>query len=1098
MSGIKWTKAQEKVLTSSGNVLVSASAGSGKTTIMLEKVLMLLKGGYDINRFLIMTFSNASAAEMRDKLVQKLYEEIRAGNTQLKKQLELLNFSNICTIDSFCFSLYKNYFADIGLDPSYELLDAQEAKLLLLESVDAALDDFFEKGGESFFEFSRRFVRSRDFSPLKDAVKQISEFLDVQIDEGAFIGKTMEMFSKPLDELPAVQFYIKQNRRALKRFSAEAQNLLAEYGEKDKYKDILYDISNYIDNIYKEDKIRDLARALSIAPDFADMRGKRPEHLKDIIDRIGVLKNTVKKFAKDASDELSVDFGAHFQESMQDIRLLLELTVTARRHYQRRKQRKRCFDFADLSRVALQILSNEDRRTQVAAQYDFVFVDEYQDTNYIQEKLMAQVSSDNNLFMVGDPKQAIYQFRHAEPQIFLDRYYRYGSGQEGENRMLNDNFRSDSRVLNFVNMVFNELMDEDFGGIKYKNNAELSAGLDYPKVNELPAVEIAVFEKDKEKESPSGLYSVKTGALEKKQRDGQAVYIADKIKQLVGKEYIYDARIKAKRLISYSDIAVLMYKRNGGAIIDELRNNGIPYTAPGFSQTALHEIVMLVDILRVIDNFANDIPLSAVMQSPLYSFSPQELLEIRNKTPKVPFWQAVLAYSGNQNIRNSIDNLLSDLERWKKTAVRADAAELMAAILTAGYNAYLLSRGPEIAEQVNSFINAASGKEYSHSVAAFLEYFDNVYDGKSSASASGNAIKVMTIHNSKGLEYPIVFISNAQDGYTSKHNNNKDIFLDNAFGMAMKYFDKATKAKKDTVLTVSFKKKAAYREREELLRLMYVAMTRAQNMLYITAEDNQAKTPFPDMQDCFIQWIYAAAEKNARIRDFFVNYNIGSTPTLPETQIAEQKSCNLDGLKFEYPHMAAATMPLKYTVTALKEQRQGEIIEKTNYLSAEDRVSKGVAYHTVMQHIDYNCRSKQLIESQLEEMKELGIITQEEIELLDLAMLERVLNSPIIDSARNGKYERERAFMLYLPASELLQDCAVTDKVLVQGVIDLIILGESNTIVDFKVTQSSPTVLKQRYKGQLDLYALAAEKLLGIKIERKIIYEITRNLEIVV
>ncbi len=1096
MSGIKWTKAQENVLNSSGNVLVSASAGSGKTTVMLRKVLLLLKGGYNINRFLVMTFSNASAAEMRDKLVQKLYEEIRSGETQLKKQLELLNFSNICTIDSFCFSLYKSFFADIGLDPSYQLLDAQEAKLLFLESADQALDDFFEKGGQEFFEFARRFVRSRDFSPLKDAVKQISEFLDVQIDESEFIDKTMEMFQKPLNDLPAIQFYLQRHRRTLKRFSAEARNLLEEYDEQDKYKDILYDINNYIDNLYGKTTIKELASALRSPTDFGALRGKKPEHLKDLIDSIGALKTAVKGFVDDSRKELSVDFGEHFKQSMRDIEMLLSLTLAARSQYQKRKERKHSFDFADLSRVALKILADENRRKQVAEQYDFVFVDEYQDTNYIQEKLMTLVSSKDNLFMVGDPKQAIYQFRHAEPQIFLDRYYRYDSKQDGENRMLNDNFRSDSRVLDFVNMVFNELMTEDFGGIRYKNNAELAAGLTYPKTNEIPAVEIAVFEKDNEKDKSIGLYSVKNAVSKKKRQDMQAIYIADKINKLVGKEYIYDAGSKQKRLTAYSDIAILMYKRDGEAIIEELRSNGIPYSAPGFSDSVLHEIEMLVDLLRVVDNFADDIPLSAVMQSPMYRFCPQELLEIRNETPKTDFWESVLAFKGNTNIKNKIEKLLCDLERWKKTAARVNVSELMSLIVAEGYSQYLLSRGTEIIEQVNNFVNTASGKEYARNIPSFLAYFDNVYDGKSSISASRDAVRLMTVHNSKGLEFPIVFLANAQGGYSATHDINKDIYLDNLFGMAMKYFDGQTKTKKDTVLTVSFKKKAAYREREELLRLMYVAMTRAKNHLFITSVEKEIKSAFPDMQDSFIQWIYAAAGKNARIKDFFVSYCCEVAETEKEQVSVEQKSLTLDGLDFEYPHSEATAMPQKYTVTGLKESPQTEIDEKRVYLSEEERISRGVAYHTVMQHIDFNSDGTEEIKRQLEEMKEQGIISSEEFMSIDVAVLERTLSSATIALAKRGKVERERQFMLYLPAKEVLPESQTNDKILVQGVIDLIILGERNVIVDFKVTQSSASILKQRYKRQLDLYALAAEKLLGITIDSKIIYEITRNMAI--
>ncbi|MDD4315766.1 MAG: UvrD-helicase domain-containing protein [Clostridia bacterium] len=1097
MSGISWTNSQRLVLDAGGNVLVSASAGSGKTTVMLEKVMLLLKRGCNINRFLIMTFSNASAAEMRDKLVQKLYEEIRAGETSLKRQLELLNFSNICTIDSFCYNLYKSHFADIGLDPSYGLLDAQEAKLLFFESVDTALEAFFEKGEEDFLDLVRRFVRSRDIAPVKDAVRQISEFLDVQTDEKDFMDKTMKMSATPLDGLPAVKYYLKSNRRILKRFESEAKNLLSEYDlPRDKYKDILYDIISYINSIYNKDTIKGLAAALSGATEFGDLRGKKPEGAEELIRRIGALKNAVNKYIEDTRGELSVDFDGRLQDSMRDIGMLLDITVAAREEYRKQKQRKHSFDFADLSRVALKILGNDTRRTQIAAQYDFVFVDEYQDTNYIQEKIMTLVSSKDNLFMVGDPKQAIYQFRHAEPQIFLDRFHRYSHKTEGENCSLNDNFRSDSRVLDFVNLVFNELMEEEFGGVTYRNNAELVAGLTYPEVSKLPAVEIAVFEKEKDKEKPSGLYSVRNGAAEKKQRNGQAVYIADKIKRLVGNEYIYDAGQKTARFAEYRDIAVLMYKRDGEEIIEQLKKSGIPFSAPGFVDTRLHEIEILVDYLRIIDNMASDIPLSAVMQSPIYRFSPLEMLEIRKVCPKTYFWESVLSYSGDQKLKIKIEGLILDLDKRKETAARADVSELLNAIMTDGYNAYLLSRGEEITEQVNNFINGCAGKDYARDIPSFLAFFDNVYDKKASSSASGDAVRLMTIHNSKGLEFPIVFLANAQDGFSATHDINKDIYLDSEFGVAMKYFDRQSKTKKDTVLTAGFKKKAGYREREELLRLMYVAMTRAKNHLFISAESREIKSAFADTQDCFLQWIYAAAEKNARIKDYFASYKVLPPTAEQEEAPLPQKQCQTDKLGWVYPHTASTVMPLKYTVTALREEKGVEAVEKRAYLSPEESINRGVAYHTVMQHINFDCRTLEDLARELADMEEKGIISAEERKSLDLHTLERTLGSDVIALARRSKYKREQPFMLYLPASEVLKDCAVKDRVLVQGVIDLVILGEKNIIVDFKVTQSGDMALKTRYKGQLDMYALAAERLLGITVDRKIIYEITRNVAI--
>lgn len=1104
---MKWTDTQKKVLTDEGNLLVSASAGSGKTTIMLQKVLELLKKGKDIDKFLIMTFTKASASEMKEKLIKKLYEEIRTTDSlHLKRQLDLLNFSSICTIDSFCFSLYRKYFADIGLEPAFENMDERESKLLFIECTDEILEEYLSKSDdELFYQLLQRYIRNRDVEPLKEAIKQLSVFLDIQTDEEDFINKCYSMLDSDIEKHPAIKLYLEHNIKNLRRFEDEGKDLLQRViNEKlpDKYIDIINNILISIKNISKAKSLESFALAVKKI-EFSNMpRCKEDCIYKELADEIKFYNSEVKDYIKKLYEDLEdyYNSGVFLKGSSEDIRKLIELTIRVRNRYQKKKLQKKKFDFADLSKISQKILQVKKLREEVSSEYDYIFVDEYQDTNYIQENIINLICKKDNLFMVGDPKQAIYQFRHAEPKIFIQRYFKYKNAKEGTNEDLNENFRSDKRILDFVNYVFREVMDFEFGGIDYKNNAELSAieELVFPVVSQQPAAQVALYSKPQKEECDNyPFYSVKNAENKQTDIDYEGFFICKKIKELVGREYIYDSSIKAKRAIEYKDIAILMYKRKGSGIIDQLSQNNIPYSAPGFKAERIYQIDLLADYLRIIDNMQNDIPLSSVMQSPLYNFTSLEMLNIRKEFPKGFFWEAVVNFSGNNIIKQKIMTLQHDLKRYRKMISYCNVYELMLKILGDGFDAYLLSEGEEITSQVNTFINSVKGREYSGNIADFLQFFDKAFDNKLSIPSAADAVKVMTIHNSKGLEFPVVFVAEAHSGYAHIHDNNKDLYLDNELGIAAKYFNEKDKIKKDTLLIKGFKLKSKYREKEQLLRLMYVAFTRAKNHLFIVGEDKKCKHRYNDMQDNFIQWLNLAKLKNPQLEDhFMVIGNETATETESDVKIIKNTSVDLSELDFAYEYSNSVSVPAKYSVSALKDTADTDYEERVSYLTKEERIEKGVNLHKIIELIDFNLKDIDEIRVSVSKMAEKGMLPCKTVEEEDILTITKLLNSEIIELCRKSKYMKEKRFMLYLPLKEVKENCDISDKVLVQGAIDLIILGENNIIVDFKVTQSSVETIKERYKKQLTLYKLAAEKLLKIKVKKMVIYVINRNIMI--
>ncbi|MGI6522985.1 MAG: UvrD-helicase domain-containing protein [Christensenellales bacterium] len=1106
MAKIEWKDAQKSVLDDSGNMLVSASAGTGKTTVMLEKVIRLLDQGHNIDRFLIITFSKASAAEMKEKLIKQLFEKLREGgdNIHLKKQLDLIDFSNISTIDSFFYNIFKMFYAQIGYDPSFEVADEKESNLIFNQSIEEVIEEYLHKEDMGFFNLMERFIRSRDISPLKKAIMEISIFLNKQKDIDAFEQKAVRVLNLSLEKTPAVSFYVAYHKKTLRKYRAELENIVEEVCIKapdlfQKYKDYINNIFELLKNIYTKENFEDFCQAIKVA-DIPRKPG--PRNLlgieAELNDDIGLFHTSFTKYVKEFQAELEQNpiEGKRLKESVKDVKKLLEIVLSVRERYLFNKQKRKKLDFADLSTLALKILSIESCREKIKDQFDFIFVDEYQDTNYIQEEIIKLCSKGDNLFMVGDPKQSIYQFRDAEPQIFLDRYHIYETSKGGgKNKNLNDNFRSDHRILEFINMVFGEIMSEDFGGVNYKKNALLVPDKPFPKVSSLPAVEIFEYQSNSKAEQPKGIYSVKEHTQASIQQDIQAKYVADKILSLVGKEYIYDKKLNEKRLIKFNDIAILMYKRDD-KIIKELEARQIPFSAPGFSEDKVYEIELIVDYLRIINNMTDDIALTSVMLSPLYSFSPKEMLEIRKNSLKDAFWESLIEYNGNQTLEFKIKTLLDNIDRYKKMSWHLSVYELMLTILSEGFDALILKKGEKATERINNFINSVKGREFSRSVTSFLEYYDNAEREDFELSTMGDAVKISTIHKSKGLEFPVVFVVDADKGYDARFDSERDLFLDNDFGIAIKHFDHDQKTKSHTLLTKSFLLKKRHREIEECMRLMYVAFTRAQNHLFISGKKQSKEKLFSQDGKSFIEWLCYTARQNPKINDYICKDEIVfETQTEQKIEVVSEKpKIDFGPLVFEYKHKTATQMPLKYSVTSLKDFEYSEefTYSKNSYLTGQESIERGIFYHKVFQLIDFEKREGLDIRRQLEEFAEKGLLDEDETREADITLIENILKSQIIDYAIANKYFREKPFMLYVPMNELLDtDC--TDKVLVQGVIDLLIIGEKNYIVDFKVTQSKSSNAMKTYQKQLSIYRMAVEEITGLKVEKTFVYLVLQN-----
>lgn len=1121
---INWTKPQIEVLGAKGNLLVSASAGSGKTTVMIQKVLQLLKEGADISKMLLITFSRAAAAEMRDKFIEKLYDELSvSGDKHLYKQLEQLNFAAISTIDSFCYSLFKKHYAVLEMDPAFELFDENEAKLLFSQSVDEALDEYIEKGDEGIILLIERFSARRSVEPLKNLISRISDYLNVLPDVDDFVQNVLPLSNTTqFDHSPVVMYYLDERKKMFRRDINRLDEIAAECERYNMVKSlsVIAEITDFLNRVTACD-YREMEALLSSDWKFtnAPKASKDDAAEAEIAKEFQKLKGDITARLRSLRDEFesSSTLMREVKESSVNVEKLIEITLHARAVYQEAKSAQKKLDFPDLSRLAVKLLSEDSVQQEVREQYEYVFVDEYQDVNYLQERLIELINA-KNLFTVGDPKQSIYQFRYTEPKIFLTREGKYRSNKNiGSAKNLNDNFRSDKRVLDFINLVFNEVMTYEFGGADYKNEAQLIAGADYPIVSDMPAVEVALYDgstepdEDKEEENTSyQVYSVKESKKASETIDKCAAYIADKISRIVGIEKIYDPKTKTERVVEYRDIAILMKSRRGRALFKAFADAGIPYNARDFKEGTSYEIELLVNILRAANNSREDIPLTAVMLSPVYGFTPAELLEIRSIDRNLPFWAAVRAYKGDKNIELKINEVLSDLSAIREMNSFCGVNEIMQRIYRGKFGAFIASRGSQAKENVESFIESCDG-ECARYIGSFIEYYDEVYDGGDNFPSLGNAVTVSTIHKSKGLEYPIVFIAYADKGFTSTFISNEDVFIDSEFGVAAKHFDPVTKKKSDTILTKAFKMKKIFTEKQELLRVMYVALTRAKNHLFIVGKEVSHSNIYSEDQNNFVQWVSLAAQSNPKINDYIVSADAGvkkpgltvepqeiSTEGAGNFVNASYDECHEDmsELDYAYPYWAAVSSPAKYTVTALQkmavEETESDFSAKELFPEDEsDRINKGVLYHRIMEKVELKEYTLDTLAQQVKALAESGKLPEECLGI-DLAPALRALNSSLLVLARD-RAEREKSFMLYMPLCELMENTPCGDKVLVQGVIDLLIMGEDNIIVDFKVSNSAVSDIRKRYKKQLEIYAAAAQAAFGISHFKKVIYLIGRD-----
>ena len=899
--GVSWTTEQQQVIDlRNRNILVSAAAGSGKTAVLVERIVKIITDKnhpVDIDHLLIVTFTNAAAAEMRERIgnaIEKALDE-QPGDEHLLRQLTLIHNAQITTIDSFCLYVVRNHFHEIDLEPNFRIGDEGELKLLREDVLGRVLEQNYEEPSEAFSDFVEGYASGRTDAALNEMILQLYEFsrsypwpekwLDSFV--GAYRIETREELDRaewlaPLTE--NICFVLKDCEQLLKQALAITQQ---DDGPDMYEKAVQSDLEKY-EGLSRLTSFCELSGALSdIKYDrLASSRGfeGNPDKLELVKSLREQAKDVVKKLCKQyffCSPEMMIEQLERTEPMLEEV---VRLTKQFADEFAAAKRRKNLVDFHDVEHFALQILVDEETEKAKKTAEEFrdtfeeIMIDEYQDSNEVQETLLRSISreerGENNIFMVGDVKQSIYRFRLARPELFMKKYDSYSLEESTTQRIdLHKNFRSREEVLTCTNDIFYKIMARSLGNVEYDAEAALYPGASYPvSADFIP--EILLADSNDELLEDTELTDKKT--LEAK-------IVAEEIKHLMKTQPVTDKAAGTLRAARYSDIVILLRSLSGWAdsLVEVLNENGIPaHTVSSTGYFSTVEVQTVLSMLRLLDNPRQDIPMAAVLRSPMAGLTDEELAVLRLEDGSVPFHEAVLELAEGlyeEDGQKEISDSEADSEADQKQGRNADGKkeddiettahrkllkfykkyrqlrqlvpdtpihELIEIILReTGYGHYVaaMPAGNRRTANLNMLLEKAAAYEKTSykGLFHFVRYIDELqkYDvdfGEADmVGENEDVVRIMSIHKSKGLEFPIVIVSGMGKNFNKQDTRSKMV-LHPELGIGLDYMDGKKRIKSPTIAKKAIAKQIDLENLGEELRVLYVALTRAKEKLILT------------------------------------------------------------------------------------------------------------------------------------------------------------------------------------------------------------------------------------------------------------------------
>lgn len=1225
MGATQWTNEQIQAITEKGcNLLVAAAAGAGKTAVLVERIIQKITDTstpVDIDRLLIVTFTNAAATEMRERIadaIAKVLEE-HATSSNVQRQLTLLNKASIMTMHSFCLEVIRSNFQSISIDPGFRISDATEATLMKLEILNDLFEDLYEteSGYEDFLELLECYGGNRDDLVLQGMVLNLYDFIQsspwpdtwlqemtdaYDVQDGLDFGETI--WGKVLLESVTTAL------TGLQEMLEQALVMIKDTEGLERYISVYEDDANHIEELLALSKMENHAKwdilfetvqsvmfkRLPTAAKETDEQAK--EHVKRIRDNV---KGEIKRLKESVFLTNSEDTLRDIKTLYPLIQCLTQLVSEFGKRYAAKKSKKSIVDFNDLEHFCLEILSDRDEQghhtsSKVADSYRERFVeilvDEYQDSNEVQETIVRMISKVDigtpNVFMVGDVKQSIYRFRQAKPELFLEKYHAY-SMEQGEfyrKILLFKNFRSRKEIVDAVNFIFKQIMSLRVGELDYTDQEALYPGAAFEENKrantvvggsvELHLVQTAEREdptlkdkEDKDSENEEELPAQEEGHEEEEMLDSiqcEARVVAKKIQELLlpdkeGRMFqVFDAKRKEYRNVKYRDIVVLLRTTKNWSTIfmEELTQQGIPAfadTGTGFFKTT--EVQVVLSLLQLIDNPQQDIPLLSVLRSPVVAFTTDELAELRLTDRKVSLFDALQLFATTSEgaTLGKTQSFLRELQRWRDMSLYMSTDQLLWQLYTqTGYFATVGALPAGQQRQANLqilFERARQFEETSYKgLFNFINFIDRLKDNKGdmgSAKILGendNVVRIMSIHKSKGLEFPVVILSGCGKKFNLQ-DMNKSILLHQELGFGPDFVDHRRRISYPSLPKQAIREKIKIETLSEEMRILYVAMTRAREKLIITGavRDVAAALTKWDRLDTikggrFLDWIgpvllqHITQSKNLvdpsnwKIR-IWNKTEVVSTPITrekDETTLVQWLK-DLDAHKeakeyseeitrrlgWEYPYQEISKVPAKVSVSELKRRFDTELLEGSQafpeYLPVmmkkpmfmEEKkgptsAEMGTAVHFVLQHLDF---SRQDIDVQINEMVTKQLLTEQQSKYVSVPKIQRFLESPLGKRLlASGSVSKEVPFNMEIPCHELYSniqsEVSQGETLLLQGVIDCYFEeADGLVLLDYKtdyVSDGKVEMIRERYKLQLAYYARALEKLTGKKVKEKVIY----------
>ncbi|MEH7201327.1 helicase-exonuclease AddAB subunit AddA [Bacillus safensis] len=881
-----WTDDQWEAIVSEGqDILVAAAAGSGKTAVLVERLIRKMtrpEDPVDVDRLLVVTFTNASAAEMKHRITEALEKELakNPGSLHMRRQLSLMNRANISTLHSFCLQVLRTFYYEIDLDPGFRLADQTEGELLGDEVLDELFEDEYKAGKPSFFELVDRYTSDRHDLDLQWLVKRIYEFSRSHPSPEQWMRAFLSLYDvdvqTKVEQLPFYP-YIKEDLSLVFRSCLELlERALAlskePGGPAPRAENFIDDLEQVNELIRHQD---DFEKLYELVPNINFKRLKTckgDEYDPVLLEKATDARNQAKKQLEKLKDEYFMRSPAQHLKSLAEMKpvveTLVELVIQFGQRFEKAKQEKSIVDFSDLEHYCLRILAEQDAEgnlieTEAAKyyqqQFEEVLVDEYQDTNLVQETILKLVSkgeyaADGNLFMVGDVKQSIYRFRLAEPMLFLNKYKQFTpDGKETGKRIdLNKNFRSRSDVLDSTNFLFKQLMGETVGEIEYDEQAELKLGASYPESEDTTTEMLLVHLDQQEAETDEEREELETVQLE-------ARVIAKKIRELVERPFqVYDAKQQMTRNLQYRDIVILLRSMPWAPqMMEELKKQGIPVYAnlsSGYFEAT--EVSVILSLLKVIDNPYQDIPLAAVLRSPLVHLDENEMALIRTSDKKGTYYDAVKAFMSvthsDHPTCKKLERFFRLLRKWRDFSMNHSVAELIWEVYRdTQYLDYVGGMPGGKQRQANLRALYDRSKQYEKAafrgLFRFLRFIERMQErgddlgAAKTFSETEDVVRMMTIHSSKGLEFPIVFTAGLGRNFNMM-DLNQSYLLDKELGFGSKYIHPELRISYATLPLVAMKKKMRKELLSEELRVLYVALTRAKEKLFLVGSvKNQVK-----------------------------------------------------------------------------------------------------------------------------------------------------------------------------------------------------------------------------------------------------------------